>query len=90
MKMFVLTFLFLSSMPIADIERTSGEAEARCAVRSFQNEYDASEAVFVGEVVKTSQVENKKYFVFKVKRFWKGVRSEKIKLLVYENPSTLR
>ena len=61
-------------------------ADNRCAIRSFQAEYEASAAVFVGEVVKMQESDGSKYFVFKVSKFWKGVRSEHIKVRVHENP----
>ena len=60
--------------------------EMRCAIATFDVEYDRSAAVFAGKVVKMKKEGNKKHFVFKVKRFWKGVSSKKIELSVSENP----
>lgn len=86
MKIFVLFCLLTGSVLSVGAESAATVSKERCAIRPFQAEYDASAAVFVGEVVEVSQVENKKYFTFEIKKYWKGVKSEKIKLLVYENP----
>ncbi|NNE66652.1 MAG: hypothetical protein HKN33_08795 [Pyrinomonadaceae bacterium] len=81
MKILLLVLLLTGLPASAD----SNEASTRCSLRSFQAEYRVSAAVFVGEVVKMNESEGKKYFVFKVKKFWKGVRSEHVKVFVREN-----
>ena len=61
-------------------------AEARCAIPTFDKEYKASKAVFVGKVVGMKKDGNAKIFKFKVEKFWKGVDSKTLSVKVHENP----
>lgn len=65
--------------------RSSETIDPKCAMPSFEVEYEHSTSVFVGEVIEVSKEGDKRQFVFEVKRFWKGVTSKKLKLSVTEN-----
>ena len=60
-------------------------ASAKCRVPPFKEAYAGAKAVFVGEVVTISQNERGKTFEFKVEKYWKGSRSKKATVLVYES-----
>ncbi|HUF03596.1 MAG TPA: hypothetical protein VMM38_05405 [Aridibacter sp.] len=65
--------------------RPDGGSE-RCAIRSFEAEYDGSKAVFIGKVVESSKDGDTKVFTFEVEKFWKGIEDKKVKVTAFENP----
>ncbi len=79
-------FVFVSSTNPAVPTATGDPAEAKCAIRTFDNEYEYAKAVFVGEVTGEEKDGDKTIFEFKVKKFWKGIEDTKVKVAVYENP----
>ncbi len=60
--------------------------ESRCAIQTFDKEYAASKAVFVGRVVGESKDGDSKTFEFEVERYWKGDDLAKVNVTVHENP----
>jgi hypothetical protein len=62
-----------------------GVAEsAKCGIPPFPVAYAAAKAVFVGQVVKVTQNERGKTFDFQVEKYWKGSKSKKASVMVYE------
>ncbi len=55
-----------------------------CIIRGFEGEYKNSKAVFIGEVINIEKEGDKKIIEFKVKKFWKGIKDSKVKVVVYE------
>jgi hypothetical protein len=58
----------------------------RCAIFTFEIEFERSEAVFVGTVSSLEKEGDAKIFEFRVDKFWKGVSGRLVKVAVYENP----
>lgn len=56
----------------------------KCRVFSFNEAYNASEAVFIGKVSSVEKNGDVKTFVFEVEKYWKGSNKKKIKIDVYE------
>jgi hypothetical protein len=67
------------------VAATSGSIGRKCALPSFSRAYEYSSAVFVGVVLSESKVGDIKEYKILVKRYWKGVKSKKVELSVYEN-----
>lgn len=64
----------------------SAEDAVRCAVPTFENEFENSEAVFIGTVIEIEDSGDEKVVRFRVERSWKGPGYRDIKVSVYENP----
>ena len=85
MNRIVLVFLLTACVAFGGTGVISGNPGTKCATPKFKVEYDNSRAVFVGEVIEDRKEGNTRYFVFKVRKFWKGVKSETIEVSVNEN-----
>ena len=83
--LFAATILFLCLSDIR-VEAETESALAKCAIPSFDKEYENSRTVFVGKVVKIEKDGNKRIFKFEVKKYWKGVEKKYIKVSVRERP----
>ncbi len=78
---FAVGFCFLF-----DNSTVQAESNApKCAIQKFDDEYKNSKAVFVGKVVKEKKDGNKKIFEFEVSKYWKGIESKMVKVVVTEN-----
>jgi hypothetical protein len=82
---FLLITLFAVSSSSAALPSASNHV-SRCAISSFEVEFERSEAVFVGTVTSLERKGDAKIFEFRVEKFWKGVSSRLVKVAVYENP----
>jgi hypothetical protein len=56
----------------------------KCAIPAFRSAYSQSKAVFVGEVVGEEKSGDTRIFDFKVEKYWKGTKSARLKIMVYE------
>jgi hypothetical protein len=67
-------------------ESTAGliTPDPKCAIPPFQSAYQEAKAVFVGEVVGDEKDGDTRTFDFKVEKYWKGRKTKKIEILVYE------
>lgn len=83
-SLFMITAVALALA--AFVHAFPGPGSARCAIRSFEAEYEGSRAVFIGRVIEVEKEGDTKIFTFEIERFWKGVDSRKVKVAVYENP----
>ncbi len=81
MKNFILSMSILVSICFALSERNvsaAGRAEyAKCAIMTFEKEYQQTTAVFVGEVLNAKKLGDKRIFEFRVKKYWKGIAKRK-------------
>jgi len=70
------------------IAATAGEtsAEAKCAIPPFARAYADAKAIFTGKVLSVAQNDRGKTFEFQVEKYWKGSKSKKVKVTVYETP----
>ena len=60
-------------------------ALAKCATREFNEELKYSTAVFVGKVLSIREEPgSKKIIEFKVTKYWKGIKTKKVEVNVYE------
>ena len=69
--------------PAGPISATSG---FRCAIQTFDKEYAASRAVFVGKVIGESRDGDSRTFEFEVETYWKGEDRGEVDVTVHENP----
>ena len=68
-----------------EIEAKESAISAKCATREFNEEYKYSKAVFVGKVLSVREEPgSKKIIEFKVAKYWKGVKTKKVEVTVYE------
>jgi hypothetical protein len=67
-------------------ERADGliTPDPKCAIPPFQSAYRQAQAVFIGEVVSEEKDGDTRTFDFKIEKYWKGAKSGKIEILVYE------
>lgn len=90
MKNLVIVFFLIGLVFIGStdfyVSSANESLEAKCAIQKFDAAYKNAKAVFVGEVIAEEKDGDKKIFVFKVKKFWKGIEDAKVKVAVYENP----
>ena len=63
---------------------TSSVVLKKCNVRSLENDFRASAAVFTGKVVKEEKVGDTRVFEFEVEKYWKGTVGKQIKVGFYE------
>lgn len=70
----------------SDFYRANGAAElnAKCRMPNFEEAYEQSKAVFLGEVVEEEKQGDTRRFTFKVEKYWKGANAEQIEISVYE------
>ena len=58
---------------------------AKCAIREFNEELKYSKAVFVGKVLSIrEEPSSQKIIEFKVAKYWKGIKTKKVEVTVYE------
>ena len=57
----------------------------KCRYPSFEEEYKLSEAVFVGRIVEETREGKRRYFTFRIEKYWKGVSTSKVTIYVSEN-----
>jgi hypothetical protein len=69
---------------VLPFESRSIETPEKCAVPTLKVAFDSSTAVFVGKVLSETSDGDVKTFEFQVERYWKGVKSKKIKVSVRE------
>jgi hypothetical protein len=74
----ILTFAVLKS------EAKTSEFSEKCAMPNAKSAFIYSKAVFVGEVLNVEEEGDIKTFTFRVEKYWKGVKSNKIKVSVNE------
>ena len=65
-------------------EAKNSESVGKCAIPNVKTAYANSTAVFAGEVLSVEENGDVKTFIFRVEKYWKGVKSEKIKVSVNE------
>lgn len=58
---------------------------ANCIIVNFDSEFENSKAVFIGEVTDIEKDGDKKIIEFKVKKYWKGIEKDTVKIYVYES-----
>ncbi|REJ75622.1 MAG: hypothetical protein DWQ47_09135 [Acidobacteria bacterium] len=58
----------------------------RCAIPTFEVEFERSQAVFIGKVISIEKDADRKVFEFEIEKFWKGVEESKVVVTVSENP----
>ena len=59
-------------------------AAAKCGIPPLNQAYPAAKSVFVGKVISETQFERGKIFEFQVEKYWKGNKSKKTKVKIYE------
>jgi len=85
MYRFVFFVSILAVLSTGSLVTIGNAAPFRCAIQKFSQEFENSEAVFVGSVVSVEKEGNRKTFVFEVARFWKGITSKRVTVSVGEN-----
>ncbi len=64
---------------------SGSSASAKCAVPPLKQAYAGANSVFTGKVLSITQNERAKTFEFEVEKYWKGSKSKKISVKVYES-----
>ena len=59
---------------------------AKCAIPSFRQAFQKSANVFVGKVISESKKGDYRIFQFEAAKYWKGAKTKKITVEVYETP----
>jgi hypothetical protein len=57
---------------------------AKCAVLTVKSAFQASSAVFAGEVIGEEKNGDIKTFKFKIEKYWKGENRKEIEIFVYQ------
>ena len=79
---FLLTIFTNSRFETVAKESTS---LAKCATLGFNEEFKYSKVVFVGKVLSIGEEPgSKKIIEFKVAKYWKGIKTKKVEVTVYE------
>ena len=79
-------FVFAFSPDLSETEVSARAHEnGKCAILPFNRAFDASAAVFVGEVVSEVKEGDEKIFEFEVERYWKGENARKVEIRAYES-----
>jgi hypothetical protein len=68
-----------------EVSAKESSSLAKCATREFNEEFKYSKAVFVGKVLSVMEKGDRKVFTFQIEKYWKGVKTKKIEINVYEN-----
>ena len=85
MKTALIAFLFV--LPAIWIPASPSASEgAKCAVSSFEIEFERSEEVFVGTVTGIEKSGDESVATFRLEKYWKGSGSRIASVSVYENP----
>ena len=58
--------------------------KAKCAIPKQPAAFEEAAAVFVGEILKEEKNGDVRSFEFRVEKYWKGAKREKIRIDVYE------
>lgn len=89
MKTFLMTglivFGIVFNISFNNTTAHAGSDAAKCAIPKFDDEYENSKAVFVGTVNDVKKDGDKKIFEFEVSKYWKGIESKIVKVVVTEN-----
>jgi hypothetical protein len=83
----VSTFLIAvssNSVKAAGAAAVSKTGAAKCAVPPFKIAFAGANSVFVGKVRKVAQNGRGKTFTFQVEKYWKGSKSKKTEVTVFE------
>lgn len=57
---------------------------AKCATPEFGQSYKTSKVIFAGKVLNMTTKGDKKVIEFNVEKYWKGMKTKKIEISVYE------
>jgi len=63
---------------------SAAEYSSKCRMATFEEAYQQSKAVFLGEVVEEEKEGDTRVFDFKVEKYWKGANQKNLKISVYE------
>ena len=92
-KRMIFLALILMSVTFSDLTDKKFEVSAmdspslaKCATPAFPEQYKNSKAVFVGKVLSIREEGDKKIFEFKIEKYWKGIKTKKVEVDVYETP----
>jgi len=85
MKIALITLLFVLPA-VWTPGNNSSVAPAKCAVSTFDIEYERSEEVFVGIVEGIEKSGDEVIATFRLEKSWKGSGSRIVAVSVYENP----
>ncbi len=84
----VSTFLIAVSSNSVNTASAAAAEEtfpAKCAIPSFKQAFANANSVFTGKVTSVRKNERGKTFTFQVERYWKGSKSKKARVTVYES-----
>lgn len=80
-----ISFLTGFSNNNAEVSAKESETFAKCAIAAFRQEYETAKAIFIGKVLSVREEgDGKKIFEFKVEKYWKGIKTKKIEVGVFE------